>query len=138
MPAAKEPVTEPVTFSFDNGILLTSVIDPETKQHSVCCDLCGQTLKLGIRAAGNPLIQHRGSDLCKKRALRAAKMAAKGRLLVSQAEWIMLKSCPDYFDMDVLQAGDGSSDDARIINTSLNSLLTVSITVSVSYLSILI
>jgi hypothetical protein len=36
--------------SFDNGdIQLTSVIDPETKQHSVTCDLCSQVIKLGIR-----------------------------------------------------------------------------------------
>ena len=41
-----------ITFSFNSGeIQLTSVIDPETKQHLVTCDLCSQVIKLGIRGS---------------------------------------------------------------------------------------
>ena len=65
MPAPKTPVAIPVTFSFNNGeIQLTSVIDPETKQHLVTCDLCGQVIKLGIRGSIGPIYQHRDSEKC--------------------------------------------------------------------------
>ena len=48
MPAPKTPVSTPVQFFFDHGdIQLTSVIDPETKQHLVTCDLCSQVINLG-------------------------------------------------------------------------------------------
>ena len=52
MPAPLIPVTTPVTFSFNNGeIQLTSVVELETKQHFVTCDLCIQVIKLGIRGS---------------------------------------------------------------------------------------
>lgn len=52
MPAPKDPILYPVEISLDNGAIeLTTAIDPDTKHHSVTYDLCGQTIKLGIRAA---------------------------------------------------------------------------------------
>lgn len=83
MSLVKEPVTEPVTFPFSDGKQLTSVIDPETKHHIVTCDLCGSTINLGMWASGHPLIQHRGSATCNKKAHIANKKVAKKRLLVS-------------------------------------------------------
>ena len=47
MPPPKDPITYPVIISVDNGaIKLTTTIDPETAQHTVNCDPCGQTLKI--------------------------------------------------------------------------------------------
>jgi len=64
MPAPQTPVTTPVTFSFNSGeIQLTSVIDPETKQHLVTCDLCSQVIKLGIRGSIIRISQHRDSEI---------------------------------------------------------------------------
>lgn len=65
MPPPKDPVTHPVIISVDNSaIKLTTTIDPETAQHTVNCDLCGQALKLGIQGAGNSLFQHWNSNSC--------------------------------------------------------------------------
>ena len=38
MPLPKDPVTEPVTFSFADAKQLISEIDTETKLHSVTCE----------------------------------------------------------------------------------------------------
>jgi len=110
MPAPKAPVSTPVTFSFDNGeIQLTSIIDPETKQHLVTCDLCSQVIKVGIRGSIAPISEHRDSVKCKRKVFNASKLNSKNRNL----------------------AGDGSLDDLRMVNTSFNtsfaSLLTESV-----------
>ena len=90
MPPPNDPIPHSVTISLDNGAIeLTTTIDPETKQHAVNCDLCGQTIKLGIRAAGNPLFQHRNSDPCQRKAFNAAKDEAKQRIDVSPLEYII-------------------------------------------------
>ena len=97
MPAPIPPVETPVSFSFDNGeIQFTTVIDPDTKQHLVTCDLCSQVIKLGIRGSIHPISQHRDSVNCKRRAFNEAKLNAKNRNLVSQAKLIMLYSGPDW------------------------------------------
>jgi hypothetical protein len=86
MPAPKPPVETPVSFSFDNGeVQFTSVIDPDTKQHLVTCDLCSQVIKLGIRGSINPISQHRDSVNCKRKVFNEAKLVSKNRNLVSQA-----------------------------------------------------
>jgi hypothetical protein len=86
MPAPKTPVSTPVTFSFDNGeIQLTSIIDPETKQHLVTCDLCSQVIKVGIRGSIAPISEHRDSVKCKRKAFNASKLNSKNRNLVSEA-----------------------------------------------------
>jgi len=66
MPPPRESL---ITFSFDFGeIQLTSVIDPETKQHSMTCDPCSQIIKLGIRGSINCISQHRDGERCKRKA----------------------------------------------------------------------
>jgi hypothetical protein len=97
MPAPKTPVETPVTFSFNNGeIQLTSMIDPETKQHLVTCDLCSQVIKLGIRGAITPISQHRDSEKCKRRVFKVSKLDSKNRNLVSETIQIMLCFCSDH------------------------------------------
>ena len=92
MPASKDPVTTPVTFSFNNGeVQLTSVIDPETKQHLVTCDLCSQVIKLGIRGSIHPISQHRDSVSCKRRVFKEFKLDSKSRNLVSNINYAMLR-----------------------------------------------
>jgi hypothetical protein len=86
MPLPKEPVTEPVLFSFADAKQLISIIDLGTKLHLVICDLCGSMLNLGIRAAGHPIIQHRDSASCKKKAHNLHKQVAKEKLLVSSQD----------------------------------------------------
>ena len=68
------------------------LIDPETKQHLVTCDLCNQVIKLGIRGSIHPISQHRDSVNCKRRAFKESKLDLKSRNLVSQAILIMLCS----------------------------------------------
>jgi len=59
MPPPVDPVTSPVTFPFENGaIRLITVIDPVSGWHSVVCDLCDQSISLGIQAASKPLFNH--------------------------------------------------------------------------------
>ena len=96
MPPPQPPVTTPVTFSFDNGeVQLISVIDPETKQHLMTCDLCSQVIKLGIRASIHPISQHRDSEKCKRRAFNVAKLDSKNRNLVSWVIQIILFCCSE-------------------------------------------
>jgi hypothetical protein len=78
MPAPKTPVASPITFSFNNGeILLTSVIDPQTKQHLVTCDLCNQIIKLGIRGSIVPISLHRDSEKCKRKMFKVTNLDSK-------------------------------------------------------------
>ena len=101
MPAPKTPVATPVTFSFDNGeIQLTSVIDPETKQHLVTCDLCSQVIKLGIRGSITPISKHRDSEKCKRKVFNMSKLVSKNRNLVSEAIQVML-----FYDSNQLMSG---------------------------------
>jgi hypothetical protein len=94
MPAPKTPVKTPVTFSFNSGkIQLTSVIDPETKQHSVTCDLCSQIIKLGIIRSINPISLHRDSEKFKRRVFKESKLDSKNRNLMSEEIQVMLFSC---------------------------------------------
>jgi hypothetical protein len=96
MPIPLAPVPDPVILSFDNGdIQLTSVIDPETKQHLVTCDLCSQVIKLGIRGSITCISQHRDGVKCKRSAFKVSKLDSKKRNLVSEAIPIMLWSCSD-------------------------------------------
>ena len=92
MPAPQMPAATPVTFSFDNGeIQLISVIDPETRQHLVTCDLCNQIIKLaiGIRGSIGPISQHIDSEKCKRWVFEVSKLNSKNRNLVGEAIQIM-------------------------------------------------
>ncbi|KZP18332.1 hypothetical protein FIBSPDRAFT_933465 [Athelia psychrophila] len=87
-------------------IQLVSVIGVATGVHSVTCDLCGTTIKLGARGAVNSIMDHRGHDNCKRIMLRQAKKAAKQRNLCGLLIWEP-------------QAGEGYSEDAEMVNTSM-------------------
>ena len=101
MPAPQTPVATPVTFSFDNGeIQLTSVIDPETRQHLVTVDLCNQVIKLGIRGSIGPISLHRDSEKCKRWVFKVSNLNSKNRNLVSEAIQIMA-----FSDSDQLMLG---------------------------------
>jgi hypothetical protein len=80
---AVKPLETPVKLNFPDKTELTSVIDPVTLLHSVQCDLCGKLNQLGPRGAGNSIYQHRGSEGCRKCAIKQEKQAAKARLQVS-------------------------------------------------------
>lgn len=84
MPPPVEPVTLPVTFPFENGaIKLVTVIDPDSGCHTIVCDLCDKSIRLGTRAASKPLFNHRGADPCQRNAFKRDKKEAKERILVS-------------------------------------------------------
>ena len=101
MPAPKTPVATPVAFSFNNGeIQLTSVINPETRQHLVTCDLCNQVIKLGMRGSIGPISQHRNSEKCERWIFKVSKLNSKNRNLVSEAIQIM-----SFSDSDQLMLG---------------------------------
>ena len=70
MTPPRVPVPDPVTFELSNGIKLTTFISPQTRKHSVNCDLCGFTVHLSISASGSNLHSHRNSDVCKKIAFK--------------------------------------------------------------------
>ena len=41
------PITTPVKITFPDKTELWTIVDPDTGQHSVQCDLCGKNLKAG-------------------------------------------------------------------------------------------
>ena len=77
MTPPRVPVPDSVTFEFQNGVKLTTSINPQTKKHSVTCDCCGFTVDLGISASGENIHRHRGSAPCKKGAFKLEKERAK-------------------------------------------------------------
>ena len=82
MTPPRAPVPDSVTFEFENGVKLTTSINPQTKKHSVTCDCCGFTVDLGISASGENIHRHRGSAPCRKNAFKLEKEQAKMRLQV--------------------------------------------------------
>ena len=97
MPAPQTPVTSPVTLFFNGGeVQLPSVIDLETKQHLVTCDLCSQVIKLGVRGSIIRISQHRDSERCKRTAFNMSILASKSRNLVGGAIQIILCFCSDW------------------------------------------
>ena len=51
MTPPKPPVQDPVDIPFENGIILTTTINPITCRHSIQCDLCEVIIDLGISAS---------------------------------------------------------------------------------------
>ena len=51
IPPSVDPVALPVTFPFENAVGFITVIDPVSGWHSVVCNLCDQSISLGIWAA---------------------------------------------------------------------------------------
>ena len=68
MTPPKPPVQNPVDIPFENGIILTTIINPLTQRHSIQCDLCGVTIDLGISAYGSNIRNHRDHEPCRKTA----------------------------------------------------------------------
>jgi hypothetical protein len=78
MPPPVDPVTSPVTFPFEKGVIkLVTVIDPVSRCHTVVCDLCDKSIPLGIQAASKPLFNHQGADPCQRSAFKRDKKEAK-------------------------------------------------------------
>ena len=50
MTLPKPPAQNPVDIPFENGIILTTTINPITCRHSIQCDLCEVIIDLGISA----------------------------------------------------------------------------------------
>jgi hypothetical protein len=48
MTSPRPLVKDPVDIPFENGIILTTTINPLTQRHSIQCDLCEVTTDLGI------------------------------------------------------------------------------------------
>ena len=44
----QEFLCQSVTFKFENGVKLTTFMNPQTKKHPVTCDCCGFIVDLGI------------------------------------------------------------------------------------------
>ena len=82
MTPPRVPVPDSVTFEFENGVKLTTSINPQTKKHSVTCECCGFTVDLGISASGKTINRHRGSVPCRKGAFKLEKEQAKMQLKV--------------------------------------------------------
>ena len=55
MTPPKPPVQNPVDIPFENGIILTTTINPITCRHSIQCDLCEVIIDLGISASGSTI-----------------------------------------------------------------------------------
>jgi hypothetical protein len=88
MPKAMDPVPDPVSFTFENGaVVITSIVDPVSKNHLITCDKCGKVVKLGNREAGNRIFQHRGSKDCIKKVQKVQKKGARQRNLVNASAW---------------------------------------------------
>jgi len=77
------PITTPVKITFPDKTELWTVIDPDTGQHSVQCDLCSKNLKAGLQGSGNTITMHRNGKDCEKQVTKKKKQMALERLLVS-------------------------------------------------------
>ena len=86
MPYKKAPIPAPVVFTFENGIELTTSIDPQSRKHSVVCDLCGTVIVLGITASGGNLHKHRAHEPCTRTAFKNAKKQADERIKVCKSQ----------------------------------------------------
>jgi hypothetical protein len=68
---------EPITFTVDEGIQLTTRVNPATGCHEVACDQCARIIVLTSHGSPQPLFQHRLSKKCT--ALRNAQDKARER-----------------------------------------------------------
>ena len=82
MTLTKPPVQNPVDIPFENGIILTTTINPITCRHSIQCDLCGVIIDLGITASGSPIRKHRDHEPCRKTAHKLRTQRARERIQV--------------------------------------------------------
>ena len=82
MTPPKPPVQNPVDIPFENGIILTTTINPLTRRHSIQCDLCKATIDLGISASGSNIRNHRDHEPCRRTAHKLRTQRAKERIRV--------------------------------------------------------
>jgi hypothetical protein len=83
MTPPKPPVQNPVDIPFENGIILTTTINPITYRHSIQCDLCEVTIDLGISASGSAIHKHRDHEPCRRTAHKLRTQRARERIKVS-------------------------------------------------------
>ena len=89
MTPPKPPVQDPVDISFENGITLTSTINPLTSRHSIQCNLCGATTDLGISASGSNISKHRDHEPCRRTAHKLRAQRARERIQVHMARSLL-------------------------------------------------
>jgi hypothetical protein len=82
MTPPKPPVQNPVDIPFENGIILTTTINPITYRHSIQCDLCEVTIDLGISASGSAIHKHRDHEPCRGTAHKLRTKRARERIRV--------------------------------------------------------
>jgi hypothetical protein len=82
MPPPKPPVQNPVDIPFENGIILTTSINPITCRHSIQCDLCEVIIDLGISATGSTIRKHRNHNPCKRTAHKLRVQRAREHIRV--------------------------------------------------------
>ena len=82
MTPPKPPVQNPVDIPFENGIILTTTINPLTHRHSIQCDLCEVTIDLGVSASGSNIRKHRNHEPCKRTAHKLRTQRARERIQV--------------------------------------------------------
>jgi hypothetical protein len=82
MPPPKPPVENPIDIPFENGIILTTTINPLTHRHSIQCDLCEATIDLGISASGSNIRKHRNHEPCRRTVHKLRTQRARERIQV--------------------------------------------------------
>jgi hypothetical protein len=82
MTPPKLPVQNPVDIPFENGIILTTTINPITCRHSIQCDLCEVIIDLGISASGSAIHKHRDHEPCRRTAHKLRTQRARERIKV--------------------------------------------------------
>jgi hypothetical protein len=68
MTPPKPPALNPVDIPFENGIILTTTINPLNQKHSIQCDLCEVIIDFGISASSSTICKHRDDEPCKNTA----------------------------------------------------------------------
>jgi hypothetical protein len=84
MSESQDNLSKPIKITVADDKQIDAVFNPQIQQYTVCCDLCHSEFKLGPRGAGNALHQHRGTNTCRKNALKFSKNSAMQRVEVSQ------------------------------------------------------
>ena len=82
MTPPRPSVQNPVDIPFENGIILTTTINPLICRHSIQCDLCEATIDLGISASGLNIHKHRDHEPCRRTAHKLRTQRAREHIRV--------------------------------------------------------
>ena len=82
MTPPKPLVQNPVDIPFENGIILTTTINPITCRHSIQCDLCEVIIDLGISASGSTIWKHRDHEPYRRTAHKLRTQRAREHIKV--------------------------------------------------------